>query len=450
MKNYHRKQNPVQTSSSVQEVSKQDAPVGRLSPTHLSYWEGRVFLPTYKRKGKLHKTANYSCKIQFAGRRESFPLHTANCSEAAQKARDIYLVVVRWGWDEALKKHKPKPTQPVTVLTVAELFRLVALTGLITASTMMTYKTKLRTLIAFICKLGIGRGRGVRYLEWRQKVDAQPISVVTLEAVKEFRRHMLARGTETPRKLYSAGVTLDGYIRNLRSLFRAEMLEALKDLGAVVEPMPFDKVPMAIKGRSAFRYVSIIQPEKLMREAIDELSKAHPEPFKIFLLALLLGFRRTEIDKLRWDMVNWERKHIALIPHEFLHLKTANSSDEIRVEPDFLLLLKQYKEISRSDYVVHSDNLPRKLSTYRHYRCDAHFKFLTKWLRAHGVNTQKPIHTLRKECGSLVTERFGIMAAKTILRHATIDITVTYYASDRRAANTGLDTMLPKDGIIDV
>lgn len=450
MRTHYTREKAVQSSLSVQEVSKQEIPRGRLSPTHLTYWDKRVFLPTYRRDGQLRQTATFACKMQYAGRRESFPLHTSNRCEAAQRAREIYLDVVRFGWDQTLAKHKPKPVQPVASLTVREFIRLVALTGLITAQTLMTYRTKLRTLVAFICNFGCGRARGVHYREWRKKVDDQPLSVVTLDGVKEFRRHILAGSTETPRKLYSAGVTMDSYLRNLRSLFRPAVLEALKDLGATVQPMPFDKIPMAVKGRSAFRYVSVIQPEKLMREAIDELSRAHPEAFKIFLLALLLGFRRGEIDKLRWDMVNWERKHIALVPHEYLHLKTANSSDEVRVEPDFLAVLHRYRECSQGDYIVHSDNAPRKTASYRHYRCEGHFKHLSNWLRAHGVNTQKPLHTLRKECGSLITERFGIVAAKTTLRHATIDITVTYYASDRRAANTGLESMLPKEGFIDV
>jgi len=439
------KKNTVQNSSSVQEVSKQDAPIGRLSPTHLDHWKGRVFQPTYYRNGKVHATADYSCKIQFAGRRESFPLRTANKDQAAQNAREIYLDVVRKGWDEALKIHKPKPVAAPTILTVGEFFRLVALLGLFTDRTYSTYKTKLRTLIAFICDLGSGREKGVRHIEWRQKVDRQPLSVITPKALEAFERHMLSRGTESSVRLHQTKVTFDGYIRNMRSLFREEVRTKLAGIGVELAPQPFDRVKMLVKGRSAYAYVSTIQPEVLLKAAISELSTEKPEAFMIIVLALLLGFRRGEIDGLRWDMINWERKHIALEGHDTLQLKTVTSTAQVRVEPEVMELLWQYKQVAQGQFVVHSNNQPRTTKLYRHYRCDSHFKFVNQWLRNHGVKAIKPLHTLRKEFGSLVVEKFGLVAAKSALRHASVEITMTYYVQDRREANTGLGVHLTKN-----
>ncbi|HYC71617.1 MAG TPA: tyrosine-type recombinase/integrase [Opitutaceae bacterium] len=447
MKNHYTKQNPVQISSTVQEVSKPDSPpeppIGRLSPTHLTYWEGRVFQAKYKRKGKSRKTANFSCKIQFAGRRESFPLHTANKDEAAQKAREIYLAIVRKGWEDALRTYKRKPITLPAVVTVGEFLRLVALTHMITSVTLATYATKLRSVVAFIRGLGSGRGKGVRRLEWRAKVDQTPLSVLTLDAIKSFKRHILSRGEDSPHKHRQVSITYDGYIRNLRSLFREAIRNELAELGVTIPPQQFDQMPFVVKGRSAYAYVSVIHAEALMKSAIADLMKAHPNAFIIFVLALLLGLRRTEIDRLRWDMVNWERKHLALVPHEFLHLKTPGSSAPIPLEPELLELLREHRKRATGDYVVASKNPPRNAKHYRHYRCEALFKSINRWLRNNGVSTQKPLHTLRKECGSLVVERYGLLAAKNLLRHATIAVTVTYYVQDRREANTGLGGLLP-------
>jgi integrase len=442
MKNTTGKENPVQINSSVQDSSKQDIS-GRLSPTHLSYWQGRVFQPTYKRDGVTRKTAHFSCKIQFAGHRESFPLHTANRDDAAQKARDIYVDIVRNGWDAALKTHKPKPIVALPVLTVGEFFRVVALTGVITHLALITYKTKLRSLIAFICKLGSGRAKGVRHREWRKKVDEQPLSVITLEALKAFQQHILSNGAEDLRKLTQASITYDGYVRNLRALFREKVRAELAHLGVILPPSLFDQLPFLVKGRSAFAYVSTIRAKSLMKAAVAELLPNDPDAFMVFALALLLGFRRNEIDGLRWDMVNWERKHIALVPHEFLHLKTPGSSAEIRLEREMLSLLRQYRKMARGDYVVFSENAPRKAKFYRHYRCERHFDRVNQWLKKHGVTNLKPLHTLRKECGSLINEKHGLVAASKALRHASIDITVTYYLSDKSKGNTGLDHLLP-------
>ncbi len=44
---------------------------------------------------------------------------------------------------------------------------------------------------------------------------------------------------------------------------------------------------------------------------------------------------------------------------------------------------------------------------------------------------QNPLHTLRKEFGSLINSKFGIFAASSALRHSNITITREYYV-DRK------------------
>jgi hypothetical protein len=52
---------------------------------------------------------------------------------------------------------------------------------------------------------------------------------------------------------------------------------------------------------------------------------------------------------------------------------------------------------------------------WQYYRCDAIFDSLTAWLRQNGVKTQRPLHTLRKEFGSLVCQAHGIHATSKAL-----------------------------------
>jgi len=65
-------------------------------------------------------------------------------------------------------------------------------------------------------------------------------------------------------------------------------------------------------------------------------------------------------------------------------------------------------------------------------------KGLNAWLRNKGVNTQKPLHTLRKEYGSLVSQAHGIHAASKALRHADIHVTNNYYTDARVRVTPGL------------
>ena len=76
------------------------------------------------------------------------------------------------------------------------------------------------------------------------------------------------------------------------------------------------------------------------------------------------------------------------------------------------------------------------------YRAQPVFKRLAAWLRKHGVTARKPIHELRKEFGSMVNRRYGLTAAKDLLRHADIGVTAGYYIDRPRKATIGLGALL--------
>ena len=71
------------------------------------------------------------------------------------------------------------------------------------------------------------------------------------------------------------------------------------------------------------------------------------------------------------------------------------------------------------------------------------FKKLIAWLRAKGVDGEKPLHTLRKEFGSLIAQQFGIYAAKEILGHADIATTAGHYLEVKVKPMSGLGHLLP-------
>jgi integrase len=143
------------------------------------------------------------------------------------------------------------------------------------------------------------------------------------------------------------------------------------------------------------RYQSSFDVESLIHAAQKELPQ---ELFKIFLLAIMAGLRRNEIDKLEWQAFDWGKGVISI----------------------------------------------RSQGTYSHYRCQKHFDGLIKWLRDQGVEASKPLHTLRKEYGSQVCARHGIYAASLCLRHADISISSQHYLDKRQRATAGLGALLVK------
>jgi hypothetical protein len=61
-----------------------------------------------------------------------------------------------------------------------------------------------------------------------------------------------------------------------------------------------------------------------------------------------------------------------------------------------------------------------------------------------GVNTQKPLHTLRKEYGSLINKIHGIHAASKALRHADISVTNNFYTDSRARVTPGLGKLFAR------
>ncbi len=90
---------------------------------------------------------------------------------------------------------------------------------------------------------------------------------------------------------------------------------------------------------------------------------------------------------------------------------------------------------SQSEFVINSAVAPRQVSTYHHYRCSRIFKELVAWLRGKGVDTTNPLHTLRKEYGSLICQQAGIYAASAALRHTNIQLTRDHYVTRRGGLN---------------
>lgn len=89
---------------------------------------------------------------------------------------------------------------------------------------------------------------------------------------------------------------------------------------------------------------------------------------------------------------------------------------------------------AKSEFVLESDSAPKSVN-YQHYRCEETFRALVDWLKAKGVQGNKPLHALRKLYGSALADLHGLHAASSGLRHADIRTTSAFYA-DRRVKVT--------------
>ncbi|MGA9578870.1 MAG: hypothetical protein WBV90_14750, partial [Terrimicrobiaceae bacterium] len=83
--------------------------------------------------------------------------------------------------------------------------------------------------------------------------------------------------------------------------------------------------------------------------------------------------------------------------------------------------------------------------SYDHYRCHREFVALCKWLRSHGVISSKPLHTLRKEFGSQIHARYGLLAASEALRHGGVAVTARHYIENKQRSVLGFGHLLKSE-----
>ncbi len=413
------------------------------SKSHSDYWRDKL---TNRTNDEFH------VRIRFGGIQHWWPLRTANRSTAAEKAKAIWVSLQTHGFAATEAKFKPwtvKPSPKTDVLTVGEFITAAkAVAGHVRLTTFTTYERKLRFLVSQIAKVKGSKARHDHFTggaeKWREGVDKIPLSEITANRIEEWRGRYLAQFDDKPLKRQQAQSTAISIIRNAKSLFSPR---TLKVLGADVRsrlpnPLPFAGVEVGKRPRT--RYKSKVDPGALAAAAWNELKVQEPDQFKIFLLAFGAGLRRGEIDRLTWSAFDWKRGTVNIEPTEYGIAKTESSNDEIDLGQDLLDYFKAEMKNTTSEFVIGTAVSTEIAPHWNHYRCDCTFKKLLDWLRSKGVTARNPLHTLRKEFGSLINQKFGIYAASAALRHSNIGITRDAYVDKKERTALNIFEMIPQ------
>jgi integrase len=417
-------------TKSVQEVSKHfdssAEPQGHYGKTDIRYWQTAVFRQSYTRHGLAHQASEWAVKIQHVGRRETFPLGTANKAAAAAKAKNIYLSL-------------HASAQCRTATTVGEFLEQAISSAGGRSKTIQGYRRAFRTIVASIFKIDGGSAKfdyrpGGGREKWIAKIHAVPLSDVTPDKVQKWKVAFLQRAGTDPLKGRAARISVNSLMRQAKSLFTSDKLKFIR---LNIQGTPFDGV--RFEPRQSMRYRNSFDVEEVIAAAQGELPR---EQLKIFLLAVMAGLPRNEIDKLEWPSFRWAQNVIRIEATQYLQPKSETSVGDVEVGPELMEVFRRYKARAKKSFVIESSVAPRMHATYSHYRCERDFTALTAWLRAHGVTGGRPLHSLRKEYGSQVCARHGIYAASQALRHADIAITSAHYLDLRKRSTVGLGNLL--------
>lgn len=434
-----------------------------LAKTDARYWSARLFRNKYTKEGSTLQTRAYCARIARAGRRETFNLGTPNKEAGARKAVEIYSSLLTKGWEVTLATYKPKASKPIHVATVGEFLEEVRATAGLRASTFTVYSQSLRQLVGEIAGIGdqpaldesgqpqrdkkgrivyVSRRRreGGGRDAWAAKVEAQPLDILTPDAVQRWKLAYIDKAGAAPDAIRRATNTSGTILRCARAVFSERAIKFAKDKLTLPDPLPFSG--LKIPKMNGTRYASRIDAAELIAAARKELTG---DVFKIFCLALLCGLRKREIDTLLWRQVDFGAAQVRIEPTEYFSPKSEDSIGTVDLDDELLALLRGWKAQEKGEFVVAPTLKPQKLKARSNYRCNTTFRALYDWLRKYGVTARKPLHELRKELGAILASEQGIFAAQSVLRHAQISTTASYYTDKKRRITAGLGSLLQGD-----
>ena len=415
----------------------------RLAKTDLAYWRRRIF--------KQPNSANWFAEISARGTRRKLSLETPNKENAAARARDIYQLARAVGWDAVRAKYRPAQGEAKTDLSVGQFIALAESVASVQKVTWAGYVTAFRRIVSdlFISdpeKAKFDKAKfdphGGGHKDWVERVDKVKLARLTPQKIQQWKRSFLSVAAPGPISQRSAKTSVNTYLRQARSLFSRSIVKHLGDV-SLPDPLPFAGVEF--EPRQSLKYRATFDVQALITKAKAELAHQYPEAFKAFLLAVMVGLRRKEIDLLEWSSFLWNDGLVRIQTTEHFDAKTEDSLGDVAVDSELLELFGGYRARTTSAFVIESHDQPKSGARYWHYRCQEVFDRLINWLRQNGVKGNTPLHTLRKEFGSQVCAVHGVHAASRQLRHADIAITNLFYTDARKRALTGLGHLLKSD-----
>lgn len=358
----------------------------------------------------------YTLRVKQDGETAYFKLGTVK-REASLKADEImaFLAVSGNTLDEALvrysERHKSKalraakaPEPVVEVLTVGAMIKaFLAVTNHLSATTRRNDTQALRHIAAGIMnlpKLGVNQTKA-QQAEWRAKVEAFPMSGFTAPEIERFRQRELAACNGDHRKAGAAATTLNSYLRAARGVFSKKLLPLYDGL-QLPDQIPFRGI--APLPEPSHRYHSKIDAVRLIELAKAELYHSDKDAWLAFILCIGAGLRRAELDKLEWEQVCLSERRVHIRTTEFFRPKAKNSEAYVDFSEAVAAYLKEYQAIGENGkrrFVLPGLEVGDKI------RCLKVFSSLMTWLRAQGVPGRTPLHTLRKEAGSLIFQKAG-------------------------------------------
>ena len=174
------------------------------SKDHISYWKAAI--------RQVPDSPYWYAELQRNGIRRKISLETSNKAAAAHRAREIWNFVRANGWPAYLAKFKPE-SLPNPDPSIGDFLAQVEKTADLNPRTLKGYTGALRKIVGDITGLSADPAKhaaGSRARKaWLAKLHAVKLSVLSPEAVQEWKRSFLAAAGQDPVSQRSARVSVN-------------------------------------------------------------------------------------------------------------------------------------------------------------------------------------------------------------------------------------------------
>jgi integrase len=183
---------------------------------------------------------------------------------------------------------------------------------------------------------------------------------------------------------------------------------------------PFQGLEVVKPKVSPYVPISAEVRERIWNDCQTELDTPNA---MIVLMALGIGMRRSEIEAAIPDWFSRQSDKVLVHIREEDHFQTKTGENGVVPIPITLYeTLLRLRGDSDSPYFVASDSVKAGAG-----RIWERVRVVNHWLQSKGLNNRKPLHALRKECGSHVAKSMGILEASKVLRN-TPQVCAVHYA----------------------
>jgi hypothetical protein len=414
----------------------------KLSKSHVKFWEGRLSHP--KSLSAASAFPNWYVQMAHDGKQCQFSLGTPNKAEAARQAKEAYFLLKGHGWNAVWAKYGKKKRKEiencgkaisgasdVSNMTFGEYMELIERKCTVGPETIFDYKARLRVLLSSMFKINPGNKKYDHFNKVNEKYEEGVFSIkitdVTESKVETWKCEEYRKRVEGGGNPDSVATTINSIIRGCSNAFCKKTLKELGVGGEFISP--FSGVAKLREGSK--RYFSRFSAKELLFRAEKDLKGSHHDQFAVIVLALLQGLRANEIDKIIWSQINLEEETLSVMQTKYFNPKTRSSCKTIPLNDyvaDVLRWLKSKGSYGEEKFVVAPELGIKKGGLSREKRCGKVFDGVIQWLRDFGIGDQKPIHTLRKECGSMIYRQTGDIYSVALYLRDTLPVVVSCYA----------------------